>query len=205
VTVAGSSRLADQIAGRALVEAERFERLVGRGELADVELDGCVLDSCDLEGMTLRRVVLRDCELVSCNLSGVRFVDVRMLEVILIGCKALGVAWNAVTLSAVAQVPFDARRCRLDLGTFAQMDLRGARMTDCSLREGDFSDADLRGADLTASDLLAARFARADLRDACLVDVPGHDIDPRETRLAGARFSPGGALGLLGPLGIEVV
>lgn len=177
----------------------------GVSELADVELEQVTLSGCDLSSATLRRVVLRDCEVVDSDLSLVRLVDCRFVDCTFTGCRAVGVVWTGASASLVARAPFAFERCRLDLGSFLGAPAGGSIFRNCSLREVDFSEAVLRGADFSGSDLAGATFRASDLRDANFVDASNVTLDPRENRLAGARFAAAGALGLLDAFGIVIV
>lgn len=199
-----SASQADAVGARGLVVAEAWADLDG-GTISDVELDGCTITGSRLGGSVLTRVTLRDCVIESCDLSALRLVDVRILDTRFVRCKALGVAWSIVVTSSVSSRPLDMERCRLDFGSFAGARLGGSRFTGCSLVEADFSGADLRGVDFTGTDLTGARFTEADLRGADLVGAAGAVLDPRSTRLDGARLSVDGAFGVLSALGIEVV
>ena len=99
--------------------------MTDHGEIADVELDGCVLDACDLEGLTWRRVVLRECRFIGCNFSRVRFVDTRLVGCVIEGGKALGVGWSGARLSRWPAVPLHLVDVRVDFGSFTGMPLRG--------------------------------------------------------------------------------
>ncbi len=169
----------------------------GAGELQDLELEEVTLRECDMASATLRRVVLRDCDVVDCDLSLARFLDCRFVECRFTRCRAVGVAWTGAEGSLIARVPFSFAACRLDLGSFQGIDVTGSVFRDCSLREVDFTEAVLRGVDFTGSDLAGATFHRSDLRGADLVGALNVTLDPRQNRLAGARFSAAGALSLL--------
>jgi uncharacterized protein YjbI with pentapeptide repeats len=92
----------------------------------------------------------------------------------------------------------------LDLASFQEVDATGFAFLECSLREVDFASATLRRARFSGSRLDGARFAGADLRDADLTSATGYAIDPRHTRVTGARFSAPDALALLDPFDIVI-
>lgn len=172
--------------------------------LAGVELEGCRLDGCVLEKAVLRDCTLVDCVLTGCNLSmadldGTRFTDCRFVD-----CKALAVAWGRTGPAPLSTRPWDFERCRLDLGSFRDVEAAGSRFVDCSMVEVDLAGADLRRAELTGSVLDGATFAGTDLRDASLLGASGYRVDPAENRVRGLRVDALAAAGILRALGLVV-
>jgi fluoroquinolone resistance protein len=175
------------------------------GDVLDgMELEGCRLDGCVLEKAVLRGCVLTDCTLTGCNLTmavlhGTRFTDCRFVD-----CKALAVSWWQAAPAPLSARPWDFERCRLDLGSFRDVEGAGSRFVTCSLREVDLGGADLRRAELTGSDLAGAVFAATDLREASLVGATDYVVDPSENRVRGLHVDTAGAGGVLRALGLVV-
>ena len=172
--------------------------------LAALELEGCRFDGCVLERAVLRDCTFTDCTFTGCNLSmavldGSRFTDCRFVD-----CKALAVQWGRAAPAPLSSRPWDFERCRLDLGSFREVEAAGSRFAGCSMRDVDLAGADLRRADLAGSDLSAATFAGTDLREANLVGATGYVVDPGENRVRGMRVDALAAGGILRALGLVV-
>lgn len=105
--------------------------------------------------------------------------------------------------SLLAQ-PLRFERCRLDGTTFASLDLTGFVFRDCVLTDVDFTEADLRRVDFGGSDLAGARFEGSDLRDADLRGTRDLALDPRASKLGGARLDLDAIPGLLGVFGVDI-
>ncbi len=175
------------------------------GEVLDgVELEACRLDGCVLEKAVLRDCTFTDCVFTACNLSmadldGTRFTDCRFVD-----AKLLAVVWSRAGVAPLSTRPWDFERCRLDLGSFREVEAVGARFVECSLREVDLAGADLRRAELVGCDLTGATFAGTDLREANLVGSSGYSIDPSENRVRGLRVDAVAAGGILRAMGLVV-
>ena len=178
---------------------------LGQGEVLErVELEGCRLDGCVLEKAVLRDCTFVDCTFTGCNLSmadldGTRFTDCRFVD-----CKALAVAWGRAGAAPLSTRPWDFERCRLDLGSFREVEAKGSRFVDCSMREVDLAGADLQEADLGGADLDGATFAGTDLRGASLIGAAGYLVDPAVNRVRGLRVDAVAATGILRAIGLVV-
>ncbi len=186
------------------VDLDLTEGLQPGEVLSGVELEGCRLDGSVLEKAVLRgcrftEVTFTGCNLSMADLSGSRFTDCRFVE-----CKALAVAWSRADPAPLSQRPWEMERCRLDLGSFRDAALPGARFLDCSMREVDLGGADAHGAELVRCDLTGATVTGTDLRDASLVGSFGYAFDPAENRVRGLRVDAPGAGGILRAIGLVV-
>lgn len=198
--------LADRVAGTDgwLVDADLTEGLAPGEVLSGVEFEGCRFDGSVLEKAVLRGCRFTDCTFTACNLTmvdlaGSRFTDCRFVE-----CKALAVAWSRADSAPLSQRPWDMERCRLDLGSFRDAVVPGARFTGCSMREVDLGGADLQRAELTGCDLTAATITGTDLRAATLAGSSGYAFDPAENRVAGLTVDAAAAGGILRTIGLVV-
>ncbi len=197
-----AERLADATGYAA--DLDLTEGLAPGEVLEGVELEACRFDGCVLEKGVLRDCTFTDCTFTGCNLSmadldGSRFTDCRFVD-----CKALAVAWGRARPAPLSTRPWDFERCRLDLGSFREVEGVGSRFVDCSLREVDLAGADLRKAELPGCDLMGATFAGTDLREADLVGATGYSIDPGENRVRGLRVDAMAAGGILRAMGLVV-
>ncbi|WP_377642901.1 pentapeptide repeat-containing protein [Oryzobacter terrae] len=186
------------------VDLDLTEGLEPGAVLANAELEGCRLDGSVLEKAVLRgcrftEVTFTGCNLSMVDLAGSRFTDCRFVE-----CKALAVAWSRADAAPLSQRPWDMERCRLDLGSFRDTELPGARFLDCSMREVDLGGADLQRAELLRCDLTGATLVGTDLREASLVGSLGYAFDPADNRVRGLRVDAPGAGGILRAIGLVV-
>lgn len=197
-----SERIADS--GGYLADVDLTEGLAPGEVLEGAEFEGCRFDGCVLEKAVIRSCTFVDCTFTGCNLSmadldGSRFTDCRFVD-----CKALAVAWSRAGAAPLSTRPWDFERCRLDLGSFRDVEAASSRFADCSMREVDLAGADLRRGVLTGADLAGATFAATDLCDADLTGASGYLLDPGTNRIRGLRVDVPGAAGILRAMGVLV-
>ena len=174
-------------------------------QIDDVDLEDCRIEAAVLELTVWRRCTLDACTLTGVNLSRASLVDVRISDCTMRDSKAQAVNWSGVRRGALANRTLTFDGCRLDYGSFTEVDIRGMRFLRCSLVDADFGGADAREVEFVDCDLSGARFAEADLRGGLVVGATGLSLDVRETRTVDLRIDPAGALGLVQALGMEVV
>lgn len=197
--------LLEQIAGRTSIVDEVITGSLGEGEvLSGVEMVGCTLRDASLAGATLSGVRLEGCVVERVDLSRARLPDSVVDGCRFAGCKALATSWAMLRAPVLAPGPSAWVDCQLSMGSFAGLDLTGARFERCVLTDGDFDDATLRRVVFDDCSLAGARFVRADLREADLRGARDYVLDARETRVAGLRVDLTGSLGLLAPFGVVV-
>ena len=190
--------------GAAYISEASFSGGLGEGEIVrSVDFDECTFTG-SLEGGRLVGCTFTECEFVGANLSRVDLTDSRFIDCTFTGCKVLAVNFAVMGTGVVSATPVTFERCQFELSTFQGLDARGFAFRECGLVEVDFSEADLRRASFVDSRLDGARFTRSDLREADFRGATGYAIDVRDSRVKGARFSAGEALGLLEPFGIEL-
>lgn len=174
-------------------------------QIDDVDLEECRIEAAVLELTAWRRCTLNACILVGVNLSRASLVDVRISDCTMRDSKAQAVNWSGVRSGALASRTLMFDGCRLDYGSFTEVDIRGMRFVRCSLVDADFGGADAREVEFVDCDLSGARFAGADLRGGLVVGATGLSLDVRDTRTVALRVDPSGALGLVQALGVQVV
>ena len=196
-----AEHVGDELIDAELVELDEADARVSGAYLEDVRIARCALPRLALDGSELFA-----CTFTDCDLSMLSLLDTSLREVRFVGCRLVGIDWTVAAWPSISSgdtVVFE--RCTLDVGTFADLDLRDTAFTGSSAREVDFADAVLSGADLSGTDLTSANFNRTDLRGADLTGATNAAIDFSSNQVAGARFDVTGALALLAPLGIEIV
>lgn len=180
------------------------EGLAPRTGVRGLDLDGCRVVGLSLSQARLVGCTFVDCRFESVDLSMADLVDSRFTGCTFVSCRMLGLGWSGTAAGPVLD-PNVFEDCRMDDASFAGCDLSGTTFRRCRLRDADSTGTDLRRVDFQRSDLMGARFDRADLRGASLVGAIGWVLDPRENRVKGLRVDATGALGLLPPLGIDIV
>lgn len=191
-------------------ESYAVDRALTGGLAAGTVVSDLDLEDCTIEGGVLERTTWRRCSLLGCTVSLVdlsmsRFVDVRVADSTIRDSKAQAVDWCGLRPGGLAETSIRFERCRLDYGSFMELDCRGMRFVSCSLVEADFAGADCREVELVDCDLSGARFTRADLRGALVTGARGLSLDVRESRTSGLRLDPASALDVVTALGIDIV
>jgi uncharacterized protein YjbI with pentapeptide repeats len=123
----------------------------------------------------------QEAEFSDCKLTGVRFDD----------CNPFLLAMHF-------------SHCILNLASFYQLKLNGARMLHCNLQEADFTEAELKSANFEGSQLHGTVFYYSTLEKADFRNAFGYIINPSNNKVKGAKFSRDGLDGLLKEYGIKV-
>jgi uncharacterized protein YjbI with pentapeptide repeats len=116
-------------------------------------------------------------------------------------CKLLGLHFehcNGFLFSA------DFEDCTLHLSSFYKLSLKKTRFKNCNLQEVDFAECDLSSSIFDNCDLARAKFERTILKKADFRTSYNYSIDPEKNRIAKAKFSITGIVGLLDKYDIEV-
>ncbi len=184
---------------------ETFDGLALSGErLAGLRFTGCTFRGCTFEETRLVDCLFRECAFEGCAWILVELAGVTLRETVFREGKVVGLALGA---DALARSPFTGirfERTRLAGCTLDGLELPDFAARACVLSECLVQDCRLPGADFSESRFERTVFLRCGLERADFRGAEGYAIDPRETRLGGARFSPAGALGLLAPFGIVI-
>jgi len=169
------------------------------------QIDDKVIEDCTFRECRFVGAVLTDCRFVTCtfedcDLSGVVLSGVALHEVRFLRCKLRGVDFaEAFSL----RLP-EFEECMLDQAGYVGVALPGLTLEKCSAREACFQDAKLQRANFCGTDLHGALFSGADLRKADLRNAKDYVIDPRVTRVEGARASLPEAAAMLIALGVRL-
>ncbi|MFT4022240.1 MAG: pentapeptide repeat-containing protein [Flavihumibacter sp.] len=171
------------------------------GKMAPDEFDHCEFIRCHFANATLSHVEFNNCTFRDCDLSSVKLNATTFSEVQLIGCKCLGIHFEAAN-PFLFTLSFD--QCQLHFSSFFQRKMPGTRIRHCQLLEVDFTGADLEGADFSGSDLTGAKFELTRLDKADFRQALRFHIDPTKNSLKKARFSREALSGLLLTFGITI-
>jgi uncharacterized protein YjbI with pentapeptide repeats len=178
---------------------------VNWGSVIESEFQGCTFVGADLSEAVIADSRFVDCHFQRSDLSLWKPTDSVIGGCVFEDCRMLGIDW---TLASWPRVPLHEAnafaRCNLSMGTFADLDLGPVRFGECRLRETSFRHARMAGADFGGSDCRGADFHGADLTGALLVGVLDLSVDPRSTKLEGARVDAVTGVGILELLGITL-
>ena len=169
--------------------------------LPEGEYEQCHFQNCSFSGFDLEDNIFTNCSFSGCDFSLAKLSDTALREVRFKDCKLLGLHFEHCN-PFLFEVHFEA--CQLDLSSFYQRNMPETGFNACSLREVDFTEAVLSGAAFTDCDLADAVFDQTNLEKADFRTAVHYRIDPDNNRLAKARFSPEGLMGLLGKYKIIV-
>ena len=162
--------------------------------------EDCEYKDIDFALYELKSVTFYRCKFINCNLANQSLVNASFKEPIFDSCKLLGVNWSE--LKRLDQPKF--LNSKLDLGIFHRLKLKKAEFVHCSVKDVDFSEADLSSALFTESTLTNSNFDGAIITETDFRSSRDYYIDPRRTKIKGAKFSYPEALSLITALGAEV-
>jgi fluoroquinolone resistance protein len=164
------------------------------------EFEDCQFEAIKFAGFSLKSSKFLNCKFSRCNFAGSDLLRSSFRDVEFIECQLMGINWAALTRFESCSF----QSCKLDYSVFQGLKLRRLKCIDSSLKEADFSDADLSESDFSGSILVGASFAGADISKADLRTAKEYFIDPRSTKIKGAKFCFPEAASLLAALGAEV-
>lgn len=163
--------------------------------------ENCVFKDCLLSGSDLSEVVFLECTFRNCDLSMAALKKTALRDVRFQDCKLMGLHFDDCH-DFLFKTAFEG--CLMNYATFCQFGLKGTVFSHCNLEEADFTAADLTAAEFDHCDLTGAIFEDTILNKADFRTATNYAMDPEKNRLAGAKFSTPGVLGLLVKYGIEV-
>jgi fluoroquinolone resistance protein len=148
----------------------------------------------------LKSVEFYHCKFTNCNLANQSLINASFQEPVFDSCKLLGINWCAV--KRLGQPKF--LNSKLDLSIFNRMKLKKAEFINCSMKDVDLSEADLSSGIFTDSILSNSNFDGAIITGTDFRNSKDYFIDPRKTKIKGAKFSYPDVLSLITALGAEV-
>lgn len=184
------------------IEGQTFEGMDYTGKEPDKgAYEDCTFINCNFSNTDLSGLKFLECEFLNCDWSMAILTGATLRSAHFRGCKMLGLHFEDCN-ELLFSVSFED--CQLDLSSFYQRPLKGARFTNCSLQEVDFTEANLSHAIFVHCNLKGASFGRTNLEGADLRTAYHFSIDPEKNRLRKAKFSVSGLAGLLGKYDIEI-
>jgi uncharacterized protein YjbI with pentapeptide repeats len=164
--------------------------------------EDCQFIDCDLSGCDLSDLTFGECTFDICNLSNLVISNSSLKEVSFKNCKLLGIHFEDCN-DILFTVSFF--NCNLDYCSFYKKRLKGTIFENCSLTDVDFSESDLQESLFDNCNLAGAIFDRTNLFKSDLSTSYNYSIDPEENRIANAKFSKDGLIGLLEKYNIDLV
>lgn len=158
------------------------------------EYESCVFSGCQFSNVNLSEIVFADCSFEGCdfslaNINGTAFRTVQFKN-----CKLMGLRFDECNTFGLT-LTFE--NSLLNLSSFFKLSLRKTRFRSCQLKEVDFTQSNLGGAVFEGCDLLGAVFDQTNLEQTDFRSAIHYSIDPNHNKLAKAKFSLPGVLGLL--------
>ncbi len=148
----------------------------------------------------LKSIEFYSCKFLACNFANQSVMNVSFKEPLFDSCKLLGINWCEI--KRLDQPKF--LNSKLDLSVFSRLKLKKAEFIDCSVIDVDFSESDLSAALFTGSNLSSSNFDGAVILGTDFRNSKDYSIDPRRTKIKGAKFSYPEAISLISILGAEV-
>jgi len=181
---------------------EQFEGKVFTVDaLLNQEYECCTFINCQFEEANLSGVVFINCDFEGCDLSMSKLYDTAFREARFKDCKMLGLRFDDCN-SFLLEMHFSS--CNLSMSSFYQLKLTGMQFANCNLKEVDFTETDAGKNSFENCEMTNAVFDRSNLEGADFTTSVGFTIDPDVNRIAKAKFSRDGALGLLSKYDIVI-
>jgi fluoroquinolone resistance protein len=156
--------------------------------------ENCSFNNLDLSNLNFSDYRFIDCVFNGCNLSLTKLNKTGMQEVKFLGCKMLGLHFDAVNEFGLG---LSFENCILNHSSFYKKKLKKTIFKNCAMQECDFSLTDLTAVQFDGCDLLNATFSDSILEKADFRTAYNYSFNPERNRIKKARFSTSGLIGLL--------
>ncbi len=167
---------------------------------AALEFSGCVFERCTFGDWECKRVCFVDCLLDHCDLSGISLPSVTFQRVRFQDCRLTGAAFLQAALMNVL-----LESCSGDYLTLSQAKCTHVQWKDCRLRESLWQEVVWKSAAFAACDLTGAQLLRTPMAGmnmaTCTLD--SLRIDPYDLR--GMQVTPSQAIMFCALLGLDIV
>ena len=172
-----------------------------KNPLAIGEYDSCTFINCNFTETHLATFNFIDCEFEACNLSMVSLKNTILNNVIFSNCKMLGVDFSICNPFSFT---INCKDYSLNMSSFYTMNLKGSKFDSCVLHKVDFIETNLSKLNFKQCDLKNAIFERSILEETNFYTAINYTIDLEKNKVANAKFSKNGILGLLKKYPIEI-
>lgn len=163
--------------------------------------ENCLFNNADLSNLNFSDYRFIDCVFSGCNLSLTKLNKTGMQDVKFVGCKMLGLHFDAVNEFGLG---LSFENCLLNHSSFYNRKLKKTVFKGCALQECDFTRCDLTAVQFNECDLLSATFDDTILEKTDFRTAYNYSLDPEKNRIKKARFSTNGLAGLLQKYDIEI-
>ena len=165
------------------------------------DYENCSFINCNFSNTNLSNINFLECEFLGCNLSMAEVLKTGFKEVKFRDCKLVGVYFQNCS-EFLFKVDFD--NCILNLSSFNKLKLKHTIFKRSTIHEVDFTEADLSRCIFDRCDLAGAKFENTNLQLADFRTSYNYSVDPELNRIAKAKFSIAGVIGLLDKYDIEI-
>jgi len=185
-----------------MVENETLEKIdyTTKPQLLE-QFELCTFVGCDFTNVDISNSEFTECEFKNCNLSMVTVKNTAFKEVRFNNCKMLGINFS-VCSEFLLQWYFED--CQLNHSSFHTINIKNTTFNKCSLTEVDFSETNATGVVFNHCDLLNATFDFTNLEKADLRTAYNYSFNPEVNKIAKAKFSLQGVVGLLDKYNISI-
>lgn len=173
--------------------------------IASKVFEECDFTHCSFNGSRFEGCKFIDCTFRSCDLSNLAIARSKFLTVLFEESKIIGVDWNKAEwpkFSGPGLLAF--RKSVISDSSFFGMKLPELMLEECKAHSVDFRGGNFSRANFTYSDFAGSMFGNTKLSDTDFREATNYDIDIRENRLDGAKFTRFEAIRLLNGLGFEL-
>jgi fluoroquinolone resistance protein len=158
------------------------------------EYEDVTFENCDFSDQILKSIKFVDCRFKNCNFSNTKIGGTLLNGIQFHECKLIGIDFSECNPFIVA---LHFQKCKLELVSFCQMNLKGTLFKECQLHENDFSHTNLTDASFIHCDLLYSHFERTNLTNSDLRTAINYVIDPELNTVKGAKVTHAGLPGFL--------
>lgn len=184
------------------VEEKTFDKVgFTDNPLQKGEYENCVFSHCNFANSSLAEVRFMECVFVNCNISMVDLSQTVLQDIQFKGCKMLGLHFENCNHFGFA-VQFE--NCLLNHSSFYRVALKKTVFTNSQLHDVDFTESDLTSSIFEHCDLARAVFDRTIVEKVDLRTSHSFSIDPELNKIAKAKFSLSGIVGLVDKYDIEI-
>ncbi|MCK0190964.1 pentapeptide repeat-containing protein [Arenibacter sp. F20364] len=165
------------------------------------EYENCVFDSCSFSKGDISNIAFMECIFTDCDLSNVNLKNTTFKEVVFKRSKLLGIHFDHCNDFLLS---FNFHDCTLDLSSFYKLKLKNTIFNNCKMISVEFTETDLTETIFDSCNLEGALFENCNLEKVDFRTALNYSLDPEKNKIAKAKFSKEGALGLLKKYNIQI-
>ncbi len=190
------------ITQRIMIENQQFEKIDYTQQPRLLEqFECCTFVGCTFTNVDISNSEFTECEFRNCNLSMVTVKNTAFKEVRFVNCKILGVNFGQCS-EFLLQWYFED--CILNNTSFHKLNIKNTIFKNCSIQEADFTETNAQNVAFDNCDLLNTLFDFTNLEKADFRTAYNYALDPETNKIAKAKFSLQGVVGLLYKYNISI-